>query len=53
VQVNNAAVLFKTWDADAWNTTMATNFKGALDLTLALAPHLAPGALVTMVSSSE
>jgi NAD(P)-dependent dehydrogenase (short-subunit alcohol dehydrogenase family) len=49
--VNNAGINLRGWDAAGFEEIMRTNLDGALDLTLALLPHLAQGARVVMVAS--
>lgn len=53
-QVNNAGILIgKTWDQQAYDSTVAVNTKGPIELSRALLPHLAPDALIVMVSSGR
>lgn len=50
--VNNAGILIgKTWDQQAYDSTVAVNTKGPIELSQALLPHLATDALIVMVSS--
>jgi NAD(P)-dependent dehydrogenase (short-subunit alcohol dehydrogenase family) len=49
--VNNAGVYFERLDGVSARQTIAVNFLGPLRVTEALAPFLAPGARVVMVSS--
>lgn len=54
LQVNNAGILIgKTWDQQAYDSTVAVNTKGPIELSRALLPHLAPDALIVMVSSGR
>lgn len=46
-------VLHKAWSPQGFAESTAVNFRGAIDTALALGPHLAEGALVIFVSSSE
>lgn len=50
-QVVNAGVYKTQWREQDYRACIATNFEGAVETALALAPHLSPGALVLMVSS--
>ena len=43
--INNAAVFPHGWTSETFDTAMATNFTGPLDLALGLAPHIMPGTL--------
>lgn len=51
ILVNNAGIAMKGFDAEVARRTLDTNYRGALRVTDALAPSLAPGARVVMVSS--
>lgn len=51
VLVNNAGVALDGFDAEVVRRTLAANFEGPMRVTDALAPHLARGARVVMVSS--
>jgi len=50
-QVNNAAVFEDGWSHEVYDTTLRTNFKGPVELTQGLAPHMAPSAGIVMTSS--
>jgi carbonyl reductase 1 len=49
--VNNAGASFDGFDADIARKTIETNYRGALRVTDAFRPHLAPTANIVMVSS--
>jgi NAD(P)-dependent dehydrogenase (short-subunit alcohol dehydrogenase family) len=52
--VNNAGILVsKIWDQETFDRTLAVNTKGPIAISQALLPHLAPDALIVMVSSGE
>lgn len=54
LQVNNAGILVsKVWDQETFDRTLAVNTKGPIAISQALLPHLAPDALIVMVSSGE
>ena len=50
--INNAGVFPKGWTSDAFDTAMATNFTGPLDLALGLAPHIMPGTFTRTMPKS-
>lgn len=41
--VNNAAVYTSGWTQAIFDTAMATNFRGPVDLAIGLAPHMKEG----------
>lgn len=49
--VNNAGASFDGFDAEVAARTLATNYRGAVDVTDALLPRLAPNANIVQVSS--
>jgi NAD(P)-dependent dehydrogenase (short-subunit alcohol dehydrogenase family) len=52
--VNNAGILVsKVWDRETFDRTLAVNTKGPIAISQALLPHLAPDALIVMVSSGD
>lgn len=51
ILINNAGVALDGFDADVVRRTLAVNTFGAMDLTDALLPTMAPGARIVMVSS--
>uniref|UniRef100_A0A7S3VKX9 Uncharacterized protein n=1 Tax=Dunaliella tertiolecta TaxID=3047 RepID=A0A7S3VKX9_DUNTE len=51
VLVNNAAVFIDGWAAEVYDLTLRTNFKGPIELTQSLAPHLAKNGGIVMTSS--
>jgi NAD(P)-dependent dehydrogenase (short-subunit alcohol dehydrogenase family) len=52
-QINNAGVVVADISAADHEATLKTNLDGAIDITLALLPHLAQGARVVQVASRE
>ncbi|GBF92184.1 hypothetical protein Rsub_05266 [Raphidocelis subcapitata] len=50
--VVNAGIIHKTWTPEGFAQSAAVNFGGAVDTALAVAPHLAEGAVVIFVSST-
>lgn len=53
-QVNNAGILISgKWDQESYDSTFAVNTKGPIALGQALLPHLAPDAVIVMVSSGR
>ncbi|CAD7695885.1 unnamed protein product [Ostreobium quekettii] len=49
--IHNAGVLLNPWDADAFSQAKTVNYETPVAMTVALAPHVAPGCRVVMVSS--
>lgn len=49
--VNNAGISMNGFNVDVVDGTLAANYFGALSITSAIAPHLADGARLVMVSS--
>jgi short-subunit dehydrogenase involved in D-alanine esterification of teichoic acids len=52
-QINNAGIVGDGTSPANHEAILKTNVDGAIDITLALLPHLAPGARVVQVASRE